>query len=106
MVYLGYGLIAFVGLLTIIVWVLVTPTVTLPKFTVPGITDISGCTPAALSEIVVGEFGASLISETLPVTLPATVGEKLTAKALDWPGPRVSGSASPLTAKPVPATLA
>jgi hypothetical protein len=35
-------------------------------------------TPLPLSEIVVGELLALLATETLPVALPATVGEKVT----------------------------
>lgn len=97
---------ALPGLLSVTVWVLVTPTATLPKFTLPGTTEINGCTPAALSGIVAGEFGALLTSETLPLTVPATAGAKVTAKAADWPGPRVSGNARPLRVNPVPTTAA
>ena len=93
-------------MLIVTVWVLVSPTATLPKLTLVGTTEIRGCAPTALSEITVGEFGASLASETLPVTLLATEGRKVIAKALDWLGPSVNGSASPLTAKPLPTTVA
>jgi hypothetical protein len=47
---------ALPGLLTVTVWVLVTPTGTLPKLTLEGVTEISGCTPVPLSEIVIDEF--------------------------------------------------
>ena len=94
------------GLLKVTVWVLVWPTVTLEKLTLVGTTEISGCTPAPLIEIGVGEFAASLISVMLPVMLPVAPGVKLVVKALDWPGARVSGNARPLTPKQLPLTAA
>ena len=47
---------ALPGLLTVTVWVVVTPTGTLPKLTLEGATEINGCAPVPLSEIVVDEF--------------------------------------------------
>ena len=38
------------GLLMVNIWVLVNPTVTLPKFVLPGITEICGCTPLPLKD--------------------------------------------------------
>jgi len=51
---------------------------------------------------VLGEFGASLTSETLPDALPVVVGANCTLKVLDCPGGRVSGKVSPLMLKPGP----
>ena len=47
------------------VCVLATPVVTLPKLTLPGITDISGCMPVPASEIV-AEVTAKWQSYGLP----------------------------------------
>lgn len=62
------------GLLMVSVWVLVTPTATLKKFTLGGITLICGCTPLPLSEIVAGELVALLTTLRLPVVLTALAG--------------------------------
>lgn len=58
------------------VCVLVTPTATLPKLTVEGITEICGCgcTPVPLNEIVAGELVAVLTTLMLPETAPAVAG--------------------------------
>jgi len=62
--------------------------------------------PLPLSGIVVGEVGALLTSERLPVALLAAVGVKLTVNAADLPGATVSGRVSPLKPKPLPETVA
>jgi hypothetical protein len=54
--------------------VFVLPSVTLPKLTDVGFAEICGCVPVPLREIVSGEPGALLVTETLPVALPAEVG--------------------------------
>jgi len=97
---------ALPGLLKVIVCVLVKPTVTLPKLTLAGTTEICGCTPAPESEIVVGELPALLTTETLPDTLPVTVGPNCTLRLLDCPAAMVSGRVGPLMLKPVPETVA
>ena len=90
------------GLLMTSVWVLVTPTVTLPKPTLAGITEICGCTPLPLSEIVVGELVALLTMLRLPVALPPVDGTKLTLSERLWPAARVTAPVKPLTVNPAP----
>jgi len=58
--------------------------------------------PVPVSGIVVGELGALLTSIRLPEELVPEVGVKLTVKAVDFPGPSVSGKARPLRLNPVP----
>lgn len=90
------------GLLIVKVCVLAEPTVALPKLVLAGITEICGCTPVPLRAMVVGELVALLTTVRLPAALPATAGEKLTARARLWPGARVTVPVNPLTANPVP----
>ena len=87
------------------VCVLATPTVTLPKLTLEGVTEICGCIPVPLSEIVAGELVALLTTVTLPARLPAEAGVNVTLKEVDWPAARFSGSVIPLVLYPVPAAL-
>ena len=84
---------------------LVTPTVTLPKLTLEGVTEICGCVPVPLSEIVAGELVALLTTVTLPARLPAEAGANVTLKEVDWPAARLSGSVIPLVLNPVPVAL-
>ena len=44
---------------------------------------VAGATPKPESEMVVGEFVALLEMATVPVTLPAALGAKSTAKEVD-----------------------
>jgi len=83
----------------------VAPTVMLPKLTLEGVTEICGCIPVPLSEIVAGELVALLTTVTLPARLPVEVGAKLTLKDVDWPAARLSGSVIPLVVNPVPLAL-
>ena len=85
---------------------LVTPTVTLPKLTLAGVTDISGCTPVPLSEIVAGELVALLVTVTLPERLPVVDGAKLTVSVTLWPAARVTAPEKPLTVNPAPVMAA
>jgi hypothetical protein len=85
--------------------VLVTPTATLPKLMLDGMTEICGCVPVPLSEIVAGELAALLTTATLPERLPVEVGAKLTLKDVDCPAARFSGSVIPLLLNPVPVAL-
>jgi len=87
------------------VCVLATPTVTLPKLTLEGVTEICGCIPVPLSEIVAGELAALLTTVTLPARLPAEAGVNVTLKEVDWPAARFSGSVIPLVLNPVPVAL-
>jgi hypothetical protein len=54
--------------------VLVCPTVTFEKFSVEGEIDSPDCVPVPLSETISGEFDASLITVSAPLTAPAAVG--------------------------------
>src|SRR5205807_615694 len=83
----------------------VLPTSTLPKLTLGGVTDSLSCTPVPLRAMVLGELGASLMSEMLPDTLPVAVGANCTLKVLDCPAARVSGRFSPVMLKPAPVKL-
>ena len=56
------------------VWVAVVATLILPKLTLDGVTEICGCTPAPLKEIVAGEVVALLTTLMLPATAPVPVG--------------------------------
>src|SRR6266704_2335884 len=73
---------------------------------VPGVTESWGCTPAPLRPMPVGELGASLVSVTLPLAVPAACGAKVTVKAIDVPAGRLTGKVSPLRLNPVPVTAA
>src|SRR5712692_1318169 len=57
-----------------------------------------------LRAIVVGEFGALLTSETLPVMVPVLAGANTTLKVVFCPGARVRGRLSPPTLRPLPET--
>ena len=87
------------------VCVLVTPTETLPKLTLDGVTEICGCIPVPVREIVAGEFVALLTTATLPARLPVEVGANVTLNEVDWPAARLSGSVIPLVLNPVPVAL-
>ena len=87
------------------VCVLVTPTVTLPKLTVEGVTVICGCTPVPLREIVAGELAALLATVTLPERPPVEVGTNVTLKDVDWPAARLRGNVIPLALYPAPLAL-
>src|SRR5450631_624089 len=52
--------------------------------------------------MVVGELGALLTIEIVPVTLPPAVGANWAVKDAVFPAPSVIGVASPLILKPVP----
>ena len=94
------------ALVRVTVCEVVWPTVTVPKFTLPGATEICGWTPIPLSATVETELAALLTTEMLPLALPAPAGAKLTVKAVDWPGPSVIGTARPVMPKPFPAIVA
>jgi len=63
-------------------------------------------TPVALTAMVIGEAGALLAKDTLPVMLVALAGEKAKLKFALCPGLRAKGRAKPLTVKPLPETAA
>src|SRR5205807_1574035 len=74
----------------------VLPTSTLPKLTLGGMTETSGCSPVTLSLHDALPISALLTSEMLPDALPVAVGANCTLKVLDCPGGRVTGNVSPL----------
>jgi hypothetical protein len=79
--------------------------VTLPKLTLEGVTEICGCIPVPVREIVAGEFVALLTTVTLPARLPVEVGAKATLNDVDCPAARLIGIVIPLVLKPVPVAL-
>ena len=85
--------------------VLATPTVTFPKLTLAGVTEICACTPVPLNAIVAGEFVAVLVMVTLPERLAAVAGSNVTLNEVDCPAASVSGTVHPLTLNPVPLSL-
>jgi hypothetical protein len=93
------------GLLSVTVCELVCPTVTFPKLTLPGTTEIAGWTPTPLSAIAGTEFVALLTTEALPVAVPVAVGSKATLKLAACPGDKVTRGAAPLRANPLPVTF-
>jgi hypothetical protein len=62
------------------------PITTFPKVTAEGVLANPGCVPAPASAIVMGEFGALLEIEILPLALPAVVGENCAVKLILCPG--------------------
>jgi hypothetical protein len=82
--------------------VAVPATLTLPKLTLDGATEICGCTPVPLKEIVAGELVALLTIRMLPATAPVAVGAKLVVSARLWPAARVTPVGKPGTLNPAP----
>ena len=72
-------------LVSVTVCVLLLPKATFPKLKEVGLAESCriGATPVPLRTIVVGDVGALLTRERVPVALPATVGVKLTVNAVD-----------------------
>jgi len=56
------------------------PTATLPNAALAGLALSCACTPVPLSGIDIGEPGALLVIETLPLALPLAAGENLAVK--------------------------
>ncbi len=82
------------------------PTTTFPKLTDVGVLAKPACVPAPVNAIVIGEFGALLATEIVPVAFPADVGENFVVKLKLWPGCIVCPVGDPTIVKPVPVTLA
>ena len=87
---------------------LVVPMLSLPNARDVGLTESCGAdaTPLPLSAIAVGDVGALLATDKLPVTLPEVEGAKLTVIVPEPPAATVIGSDSPLVLKPDPVTFA
>jgi hypothetical protein len=62
------------------------PTTTPLKLTAVGEAANPACVPSPASAIVIGEFGALLEIEILPLALPADVGENCAVKLTLCPG--------------------
>lgn len=75
-----------------------------PKLMLVGLIVIWGCGVVAFPArvTVTGVLEAVLVIVTAPVTLPATVGAKVTDREAVCPPARVAGSDSPLAEKPDP----
>jgi hypothetical protein len=61
--------------------------------------------PFAVKDTMVGEFVALLVSDTLPLAAPVTVGAKRAVNVLLCPAVRVNGVVSPVVLKPAPLTV-
>jgi hypothetical protein len=85
---------------------LLVPVVTLPNDALVGVADNCGWVPVPLNVIVVGEFGALLTIEMLPLALPAEVGANLALNVVLSPAPNVRGVLNPLMLRPAPDTVA
>jgi hypothetical protein len=82
------------------------PTTTLPKLTAEGVLANPGCVPAPVNAIDIGEFGASLETEILPLALPTDVGENFVMKLILCPGGILCPAGDPVIVNPAPVTLA
>lgn len=79
------------------------PTCTLPKLTLGGVKAIvPGVTAVPVTATARFGFVAVETMARLPVTVPATVGAKVTWKVELWPAARTSGKARPLMLTPGP----
>jgi hypothetical protein len=94
-------------LVSVTVFEALLPMVTLLKATEDGLIASCDCVavPEPLRLIVSGDPGALLATETLPLALPAVVGENFTVKELVAPGFKVPAE-NPLSEKPAPEALA
>lgn len=90
----------------VMVWELLVPVETFPKAAFDGIAESCGWVAMPLSAMFSGEFGALLVIEMLPVSLPPTVGAKRTVKVALCPAVRVLGVIKPLILNPVPVAVA
>ena len=61
--------------------------------------------PVPETPMVAGEFVASLLMATLPVTAPAVVGANCTVTVADWFGVSIWPTFTPLALKPAPVTF-
>jgi hypothetical protein len=93
---------------SVIVCELLLPTTTLPKATLVGfaVSEELAATPVPVRGIVVGEPGALLVSEMLPLALPAAVGANRAVNVAFCPAAIASGRDNPLMLNPVPDGLA
>lgn len=85
---------------------LLAPIITLPNAALVGDAANCACVPVPLNAIVVGEFGALLTIEMLPLALPAEVGANFALNVVLSPAPNARGVFNPLMLRPVPVTVA
>ena len=78
------------------------PTATDPKARDVGLATSCACAPVPVIEMVVGEFGALLTIEIVPVAFPPAVGANCAVNDAVFPAANVSGVASPLMLNPAP----
>ena len=83
------------------------PVFTLPKLRFVELSEIAAvaATPFPLNASMLGELGALLTIETLPLAAPAPVGANCTLNVLLVPGLRDSGKLNEFVANPLPVTL-
>jgi len=95
-------------LFRVMVWGALAFTATFPKLTLPGVMESCGCVavPVPVSAIVIGEPGALLVIEMLPVKLPAEAGANFAVREVFCPAFRVIGVDIPVMLNPVPDALA
>ncbi len=89
-------------LVSVTACVLLWPTVTFEKFSVEGEIESPDWVPVAVSEIISGEFEASLITVIEPLIAPAAVGANCTCTVLLCPTAREPDGLPLTTEKPVP----
>lgn len=89
-----------------IVWVTSLPTVTVPKFTDPGVTLSEDAVPAPVQSTFIGEPAALLAIVIAPDSADALVGLNVTVRSAFCPGCKVEGIARPVSVTPVPLTAA
>jgi hypothetical protein len=91
---------------TVMVCESLLPTTTLPKAALDGAAAICACVPVPLNAIAMGEPGALLANERLPLAPPGEDGVKLAEKPTLLPALSIIGVDNPAMAKPEPETLA
>jgi hypothetical protein len=84
----------------------VCPTMTFPKVSAEGEMLRPVCVPVPLSETIMGELEASLITVRLPVAAPAAVGANWIWIVLLWPTAIVPEGFPPITLNPAPVIVA
>lgn len=90
---------------SVIVCELLCPVVTFPNAALLGLAESWEDVPVPLSAIVIGEFGALLTIEMLPVALPDPVGAYTALNVAVCPAVNVTGAAIPEMLNPAPDAL-
>ena len=85
-----------------IVCVVLLPTTTFPKPTEAGVAESVEDVAVALRLICTLGLLALLVSDSVPVSVPAAVGLYVTVKFTDCPAANVAGTVRPVTVTPVP----